>query len=206
MLPAALPPNHSLLPSPPSCDTQLVFPPSLTPRQRAAVHAVGEHYGVQHGSTGEGEARRVALGPADAPQTVVIAGGASDTADGGVSSSGGADGGAAHGASDAAAAGALPAPLSDDQLVSLIKQHLGLDAGEVFASMASSSIGGGGGGRAAAAAAGKAYVPPSWNRGDGAAAAKPGAQGLTTPEEFIARVLPLLEMEREAEVAQVGRL
>ena len=40
----------------------LRFPPSLSSRQRAALHAVAEMHGVAHRSDGEGDARRIALG------------------------------------------------------------------------------------------------------------------------------------------------
>jgi hypothetical protein len=38
------------------------FPPSLTSRQRAVLHAVAERHGVPHSSSGDGEARRITLG------------------------------------------------------------------------------------------------------------------------------------------------
>lgn len=38
------------------------FPPSLTSRQRAVLHAVAERHGVTHSSSGDGEARRITLG------------------------------------------------------------------------------------------------------------------------------------------------
>ena len=38
------------------------FPPSLTSRQRAVLHAVAERHGVLHSSSGDGEARRITLG------------------------------------------------------------------------------------------------------------------------------------------------
>ena len=40
----------------------LRFPPSLSSRQRAALHAVAEMHGVAHRSDEEGDARRIALG------------------------------------------------------------------------------------------------------------------------------------------------
>ena len=54
----------------------LRFPPSLSSRQRAALHAVAEMHGVAHRSDGEGDARRIALGSGareiDAVGTVAI--------------------------------------------------------------------------------------------------------------------------------------
>ena len=46
---------------------QLVFPSSLTARQRAAIHAVGEQYNLPHTSTGEGDTRTITLGSSEAP-------------------------------------------------------------------------------------------------------------------------------------------
>ena len=40
----------------------LRFPPSLSSRQRATLHAVAETHGVAHRSDGDGDARRIALG------------------------------------------------------------------------------------------------------------------------------------------------
>lgn len=164
--------RHASAPTP---RLQLVFPASLTARQRAAVHAVGERHGLPHSSQGEGSERRIVLGHAGAPAVVLV-----EPAGGG------------------AAAGTC-SPVSDDQLAALIKQHLQLDAAEEFAQMASSSRSGGGGGGAQRPTVGGG----PWRRAEAAAAAKPGSKGLLTPEDFIARVLPLLDMEREAEVAQV---
>jgi len=51
----------------PSPDSQqlLVLPPSLTPRQRAVLHAVGEAHHLSHTSEGDAEARHICLGCAD---------------------------------------------------------------------------------------------------------------------------------------------
>lgn len=151
---------------------QLIFPASLTARQRAAVHAIGERHGLPHSSQGEGAERHIVLGPSGAPAVVL----GEPAGDG--------------------AASVQPA-LSDDQLAALIKQHLQLEVAEEFASKPGSSNGGGDGARRPPVGGGP------WRRAEAAAAAKPGSRGLVTPEEFIARVLPLLDMEREAEVAQV---
>lgn len=152
---------------------QLVFPASLTARQRAAVHAIGERYGLPHTSQGEGAKRHIVLGPAGVPALVL-------------------------GEPERDGSAGTAAPMSDDQLAAFIKQHLQLDAAEEFASVPSS--GGGGGGSRHQAVAGE-----PWRRAEAAAAAKPGSKGLLTPEDFITRFLPLLDMEREAEVAQVLR-
>ncbi|KAL4427329.1 hypothetical protein ABPG77_003238 [Micractinium sp. CCAP 211/92] len=156
---------------PVQADVQLIFPASLSARQRAAVHAIGERHGLPHSSQGEGAERHIVLGPAGAP-AVVLGEPAGDSA-----------------------ASVQPA-LSDDQLAALIKQHLQLEVAEEFASKPGSSNGGGDGARRPPVGGGP------WRRAEAAAAAKPGSRGLVTPEEFIARVLPLLDMEREAEVAQ----
>lgn len=85
------------------CAAQVVFPPSLTPRQRAAVHAVGEAHGLPHASAGDGDQRQVSLGPAGAP-TLQLAG-------------------PAPGLSE----------LPDAELVQLIMEHLRVDAAAAFA-------------------------------------------------------------------------
>lgn len=56
---------------------QLIFPPSLTARQRALLHEFAEGAGLQHASTGEGSSRRLQLGP-DAAQHKVNKEGTAD--------------------------------------------------------------------------------------------------------------------------------
>ena len=41
---------------------RLLFPSTLTARQRAAVHKVADLNGLQHGSSGEGTHRRICIG------------------------------------------------------------------------------------------------------------------------------------------------
>lgn len=194
-------------------DVQLIFPPALTPRQRAAVHAVGERYGVPHGSQGEGAERCIALGPTDAPAVVLGQGGASGPADASNTADDASGAGVASGATNGSTASSAPSPFTDDQLAALIKQHLNLDATEDFAAMVGFTCKGGNGGGSSGGAGGAAGRGPAragaaagggapWQRSKEAAAAKPGAKGLLSPEAFIAQMLPLLEMEREAEVAQ----
>ncbi|KAL4440242.1 hypothetical protein ABPG75_003243 [Micractinium tetrahymenae] len=195
---AAAAPAPAASPAEPvKADVKLIFPISLTARQRAAVHTIGERYGLPHISQGEGAERHIVLGPAGAP-TVVLAGPA-EVCD---ASSSGRDSDQNDGTSSSSAgtSGSAP-PLSDDQLVALIKQHLKLDASEEFSYTNSSSHGGGGGGGGGGARRPAVGSGP-WRRAEAAAAAKPGSKGLLTPEDFIAWVMPLLEMEREAEVAQ----
>ncbi len=48
-----------------AASVQLLFPPTLTARQRAALHAVGNTHDLPHESTGEGAERRIRLGAAD---------------------------------------------------------------------------------------------------------------------------------------------
>lgn len=43
---------------------QLIFPPSVTARQRALLHEVAEQAGLQHLSRGEGAERHIAVGSA----------------------------------------------------------------------------------------------------------------------------------------------
>jgi hypothetical protein len=45
---------------------RLLFPSTLTARQRAALHKVSDENGLQHGSSGEGTGRRITIGNADA--------------------------------------------------------------------------------------------------------------------------------------------
>jgi hypothetical protein len=47
---------------------QLIFPPSLTARQRAVLHELGEAHGLSHESLGEGPARHLRLGSAHGRQ------------------------------------------------------------------------------------------------------------------------------------------
>lgn len=65
----------------PPADVQLQLPSSLTARQRAIVHAIGDEHGIPHTSKGQGEDRYMTLGSSDAAQTVII--NASDIADDG---------------------------------------------------------------------------------------------------------------------------
>ncbi|PRW39069.1 DNA-binding SMUBP-2 isoform B [Chlorella sorokiniana] len=165
---------------------QLRFPPSLTARQRAAVHAVGERWGLPHSSRGEGSARHITLGPADAGRTIDCSLPAAAEGRGGGPGGGSSD---ANGGSSGNSGGNGP---TDAQLIALIQQHLGIDASDAFAA----------GLPTGAAAAAAARPPAAWRGGSKAGKAQPGAKGLISVEEFIAKVLPLLEMEREAEVAQ----
>ena len=166
---------------------QLRFLPSLSARQRAAVHAVGERWGLPHSSSGEGAARHITLGPADAERAIDCNWPAAGDGGGG---GGGGTGGSSSCGVNGSSSDSSP---TDAQLIALIQQHLGIDASDAFAA-------GPPPGQAAAAAA---RLPAAWQGGSKAGKAQPGAKGLVSVEEFIAKVLPLLEMEREAEVAQV---
>lgn len=44
---------------------QVIFPPTLTARQRAILHQVAEAHGLGHISTGDGEARCISIGKLD---------------------------------------------------------------------------------------------------------------------------------------------
>lgn len=166
---------------------QLRFPPSLSARQRAVVHAVGERWGLPHSSSGEGAARHITLGPADAERVIDCTWPA--VGDGG----GGGGGGTGTSSSCGVNGSSSDSSPTDAQLIALIQQHLGIDASDAFAA-------GPPPGQAAVAAA---RPPAAWHGSSKAGKAQPGAKGLVSVEEFIAKVLPLLEMEREAEVAQV---
>lgn len=45
---------------------RLLFPSTLTARQRAALHKVADESGLQHGSGGEGSRRRITVGNVNA--------------------------------------------------------------------------------------------------------------------------------------------
>ena len=45
---------------------RLLFPSTLTARQRAALHKVADENGLSHGSSGEGARRRITVGNANA--------------------------------------------------------------------------------------------------------------------------------------------
>ena len=136
---------------------QLELPACLTARQRAVLHALAEQHGLGHGSSGEGGARRLTLGPAAAPAAPLPPGLAEATA------------------------------VSDEQLAALLRQHLGIDAAPALAQPPP--------GPAASA------VRPAQPARAAAAPAVPGAAGLVSVEEYVAATLPLLELERGAEVA-----
>lgn len=145
---------------------QLVFPPSLTARQRAAIHAIGEAAGLQHTSEGAGPGRRATLG----------SGRVEDLAGGG-------------------GGGSSSAALTDEQLIELIQQHLSIDAAPAFASQRNGDEGAQGP-RAAAARGGG-----GGGSGSGGGGLAPNPRGMVSLEAFVQRTLPLLEMERAAEVA-----
>jgi R3H domain len=50
---------------------QLLFPSTLTARQRAALHKIADQYGLPHGSTGDGVQRRFSFGDPDAGRVEV---------------------------------------------------------------------------------------------------------------------------------------
>ncbi len=111
-----------------AADVRIVFPPGLTPRQRAALHAAAESYGLVHESTGEGDQRRIALGPEDAATQVEA---------------------------DAGGSGGREAPLTDGKLCALLQRHLRVDAAPHFADVGKPAAAGkSGAARAAARAAG----------------------------------------------------
>ena len=158
---------------------QLVFPSSLTARQRAAVHAVGEQYNLPHTSTGEGDTRTITLGSSEAPVFNLPTQGA--PVDPGVS------------------------PPDDGLLIELIQKHLHIDASAAFtersktasnaANTGSSSIkfssnGGGGGG----------ITQTLLSRSTFGKTTSTGKQ--IDIGQFVARMEELVELERQAEVSQ----
>ena len=104
--------------------------------------------------------------------------------------------------------------LSDDALCALLRQHLRLDASTAFSAQRSPSNGDWSKGQQASAAQGPATQQAALasrgraERGQhggavrgGPAAGEAAARPLTL-EAFVARTLPLIELEREAQVAQ----
>jgi len=179
---------------------RLELPVSLTARQRALLHEVAERVGLAHVSTGVGEARRLVIGGG---------GGGGGGGEEGDDQGGEAPAAAATtattvmaaAAGEAAAAAATTAaaarPLSDADLAALIQQHLGLhDAPELLAASAARHAQQHKRDEAAAAAAAAARAAP------GARANISGAEARLSLEEFVERTGRLLDMERDAEVAQ----
>ena len=104
--------------------------------------------------------------------------------------------------------------LSDDALCALLRQHLRLDASAAFSAQRSPSNGERNKGQQASAAQGPATQQGALSRRGraergqhggavqgGPVAGEAAARPLTL-EAFVARTLPLIELEREAEVAQ----
>lgn len=104
--------------------------------------------------------------------------------------------------------------LSDDALCALLRQHLRLDAAAAFSAQRSASTGDRSQGQQASAAHGPTtqqgalasrgraeHGQPVGGVRGGPASGGPAARPLTL-EAFVARTLPLIELEREAEVAQ----
>jgi len=197
---------------------QVLFPSALTARQRAALHDVAGSAGVAHISTGDGAQRRIWLGnsaaatvrpantqPAAAPPWSTCASSVLYSS---------CQPGRPDFEEAATRVQAVEVPegaLSDDALCALLRQHLCLDAAAALsapapAAQASQTTGpagyppadggGQGGGRGRGAEGAAARARPAVGRGTGPA--RP-----LTLDEFVARTLPLIELEREAEVAQV---
>ncbi len=106
-----------------------MFPPSLMPRQRAALHALGEQHNLSHDSHGEGSSRHIRFGHAQGKQVAV-----------------------------ADVLGASGAPLSDAQICQLLAARLNLtDTAAAFAGTGQGGSGSAaGGGRGAGGGKGKA--------------------------------------------------
>lgn len=154
---------------------RVLFPPSLTPRQRAALHAAAEAYGLPHSSSGEGEgSRRIALGAEDAETCVEIPEPESCRGGGNGSDADGGDSGA----------------FSDEQLCALLQQHLRVDAAPHLAAAAAPRRR-----EAPAAAAARAA-------GFGAEGRSALAKAPISLEEFVDKTSRLLDLEREADIQQ----
>jgi len=139
-------------------DVRVVLPARLTARQRAALHEGASAAGLAHESTGEGEERRLALGPAGAPEA------------------------------DLALPESSGSP-PDTLLASCLADALGMDFGPFLARTAAS-----------AAAAGAVRVRAVVSK-------RPARQGpCVDAAEFAARMAPLVEMEKDAEVEQAQEM
>ena len=158
---------------------RVAFPASLQPRQRAALHAAAEAAGLDHASAGDGAARAIALGAADA---AVVVDAAAELAGGSGSGSGDGSGGDGDGAP------------SDADLCALLEKHLRFDAAPFFAATAASKPPPP---RAAPESAARAAARAAGFGARSADAAR--AVGL---DEFVERTARLLELERAADVAQ----
>lgn len=155
---------------------QLVFPPALTARQRAAIHAVGEQFGLPHASKGDGNHRSIVLGPAEAPAIDI-----------------------ANLPLEQGLAISNEAP-DDALLIELIQKHLKIDASAAFSSLGTSHGGGGndlfpGSSKARSNGETTSRQPTS----SLAITKTPGKH--TDLPQFVAHMEELVEMERQAEVA-----
>ncbi|KAG7670496.1 hypothetical protein KSW81_003059 [Nannochloris sp. 'desiccata'] len=152
---------------------QLIFPSTLTARQRAILHAVGEQYGLPHVSTGEGDDRNLTLGTSKDESSVIDLG---------------KDGGGCGNRTTTN----CTAPLADAILICLLEKHLKIDATPIFAEKSQSSIGRNGkfsnkdqAGSSAAPRIGGIITPSK----------------RTDLSQFISSMEALVELERRAEVA-----
>lgn len=130
---------------------QLVFPPSLTSRQRAFLHEVAEAAGLPHASSGDGAARHIVVGSDGAADRVEI--GEQDVGD-------------------------------DDALCALLERHLCVDALTLLQRRPSTS----GASDAPLDLAARQDVPL--------------ARSTIYIDAYLSSTRALVEMEREAEVAQ----
>lgn len=174
--------HHLSLPS----QIQLIFPPSLTPRQRAIIHSIGEQHSLYHESnTDEQGQRRITLGRKDAATVTDITSLSLATPD--------------HNHDDdddddQPTPPPLPSVYTDDDLIKLIQQHLTINASDTFilnkqqdkekkAVLIDGSIG-----------VRKLRKSPKQ--------APSTPHPLLTTDNFIRTFAPLLQQEHDAEVAQ----
>ena len=89
---------------------RLLFPPTVSARQRAALHQLGDVHNVPHASTGDGAQRRLELGPADAARSIDLGDEMGEDSP------------------------------SDQQLCAAIEKHLSIDASPIFDALAAPPI------------------------------------------------------------------
>jgi hypothetical protein len=189
-------------------DVRLAFPATLAPRQRALLHEVAGQVGLAHASTGD---------EADGSRRLVIGGGEGGDGNGGGDNgdgNGGGDNGDDNGDARPSAATTTttivlqPADLNADTdddddnitaLATLLKTHLGLDDAHDLLSEAKARHERNQQRREAARAAARAAAALP-----GAPANITAADARVTLEAFVERTAKLLDMERDAEVAQAA--
>ncbi|KAK9825119.1 hypothetical protein WJX74_010900 [Apatococcus lobatus] len=144
--------------------TRITLPACLTARQRAALHQWAEARSLKHESVGEGDTRKLCLGPDDAHEQVSIP--------------------------EAEA-------ISDGELCQLIHKHLHVDTEQLLDGLSSTPT--------ATQKANSHLTKGDVVKATGQRAGhelRPQLPQKLTPEQFVEQMLPLLELEKSAEIQQ----